>query len=149
VGSALSQVWRQRGHLSKGRSTLANLLDLPGGREPTRARANLLLAAGYLALYQGDLEAARVLLEECVSTLRSVGETREQPMAFGYLADIDMARGDAAGARLHLEAGLAASQRVGDDWAEATLLVRLAQAVLEQDETELAAKLATQALPVL
>jgi non-specific serine/threonine protein kinase len=149
VGAALSQVWRQRGYISKGRVTLATLLDLPGGREPTRARASLLLAAGYLALYQGDLPVARTLLEDCLSTLQCVGETRELPMAFGYLADIDMAHADCAAARVHLEAGLAASRRVGDDWAEATLLVRLAQLVSEQGNSNSAADLAKQALPVL
>jgi non-specific serine/threonine protein kinase len=149
VGAALSQVWRQRGHISKGRTTLATLLELPGGRKPTRARANLLLAAGYLALYQSDLSTARTLLEDCVSTLQCLDESRELPMALGYLADIDMAHADCAAARLHLEAGLAASRRVDDDWAEATLLVRLAQTVSEQGEPETAAELARQAMPVL
>jgi non-specific serine/threonine protein kinase len=149
VGAALSQVWRQRAHISKGRTTLATLLELPGGREPTRARANLLLAAGYLALYQGELPTARALLEECVSTLQGLDETRELPMAFGYLADIDMAHADCAAARLHLEAGLAASRRIGDDWAQATLLVRLAQTVSEQGKPQAAAELARQAMPVL
>jgi non-specific serine/threonine protein kinase len=149
LGSALSQVWRQRGHISKGRTTLARLLELPGGQVPTRSRANLLLAAGYLALYQGDLPVARALLEDCVSTLQSLKETRELPMAFGYLADIDMAHADCSAARLHLEAGLDASRRVGDDWAEATLLVRVAQVASEQGESEVAADLAARALPVL
>jgi non-specific serine/threonine protein kinase len=70
-------------------------------------------------------------------------------MAFGYLADIDMAHADCAAARVHLEAGLAASRRVGDDWAEATLLVRLAQVISEQGDSNNAADLAKQALPVL
>jgi non-specific serine/threonine protein kinase len=149
LGAALSQVWRQRGYISKGRTTLATLLELPGGRTPTRGRACLLLAAGYLALYQGDLPVARTLLGDCVSTLQCVGETRELPMAFGYLADIDMAHADCAAARAHLEAGLAASRRVGDNWSEATLLVRLAQVLSEQGDSNSAAALAKQALPVL
>jgi non-specific serine/threonine protein kinase len=143
IGSALSQVWRQRGHISKGRHTLANLLELPGGDAPTRGRASLLLAAGYLALYQGDLPVARTLLEDCVSTLQCLQETRELPLAFGYLADIDVAHGDSSAARQHLQAGLAASR------PEATLLVRLAQASSEQGDSDLAANLARQALPVL
>jgi non-specific serine/threonine protein kinase len=149
LGAALSNVWRQRGLVGQGRLTLAGLLELPAGPQPTHPRASLLLAAGLLAAYQGDLAVATHLLEECVIAFKRLGEARELPMALAYLADLEIARGDWVAARLHVEAGLATSQRLADSWAEATLLVRLAQVAEEEGDAEGARALIHQALPTL
>jgi predicted ATPase/DNA-binding CsgD family transcriptional regulator/DNA-binding XRE family transcriptional regulator len=149
VGAALSNVWRQRGHVGEGRVIMSRLLALPGATEATRARASLLVAAGGLAYYQGDLAAARDLLNQCLSVLQPLGDRRELPLARTYLADVDMACGDHAAAHTNLEAGLLACRRLGDGVMEAILLVRLGQLAYEEGNDEAAQAFVYEALPTL
>jgi DNA-binding CsgD family transcriptional regulator/tetratricopeptide (TPR) repeat protein len=60
-----------------------------------------------------------------------------------------MARGDYSAARAHLEVGLVASRRLGDEMAEAILLVALAGVANEEGNAEAAQTLVNQALPTL
>ncbi len=66
----LGLFWEIRGHLSEGRQQLATVLAMPGAGEPTLARAAVLQRAGVLALWQGDLSAARVLLRDSLALYR-------------------------------------------------------------------------------
>jgi non-specific serine/threonine protein kinase len=64
LGAALHYYWLCRGYWSIGRDSLEQLLRLPEAGEHTTDRANALNLAGDLAIQQGDLKAARILLEE-------------------------------------------------------------------------------------
>ena len=62
LAGALCRFWDVLGHMSEGRERLTTLLALAPERTAVRAKA--LNAAGFLAWTQGDIVAARQLLEE-------------------------------------------------------------------------------------
>ena len=68
----LWRYWETHGHLTEGRRILAALLDRLGPGDPDRPR--VLWTAGFLAQFQGDIPAARRLLEACLSAARQAGD---------------------------------------------------------------------------
>ena len=74
LAGALGWFWHLRSHFSEGRTRLAQALAAVDARDETRARA---LAAGEIAAWAGDLEAARPLIEEAVALWRVRGQTQE------------------------------------------------------------------------
>ena len=76
LAGALGWFWHLRSHFSEGRSRLAQALAAVDARDETRARA--LAAAGEIAAWAGDLEAARPLIEEAVALWRAQGQTRDK-----------------------------------------------------------------------
>jgi predicted ATPase/DNA-binding XRE family transcriptional regulator len=64
LGTALHYYWLGYGYWGLGRESLERLLARPEAAEHTSTRADALNLAGDLATQQGDLEAARNLLEE-------------------------------------------------------------------------------------
>ncbi|MEV7776174.1 AAA family ATPase [Kitasatospora sp. NPDC086791] len=66
--------WVGCGHLGEGRHWLDRALALD--RAPTEARAKALWVTGYTATLQGDLEAARPVLEECRRQALDTGDDR-------------------------------------------------------------------------
>jgi predicted ATPase len=120
LGYGLYRFWRLRGHLREGRRWLAELLGSEGGRstdEPpdTRlARARALQAAGVLARDQGDLAAARRLLEESVVALREFDGRWEVANALHNLGQVHYLQGDDAAARTCLERVLSEAMAVTD-----------------------------------
>jgi predicted ATPase len=66
--------WVGCGHLGEGRHWLERALALSD--EPTEARAKALWVTGYMATLQGDLGAARPLLEECHRQALETGDDR-------------------------------------------------------------------------
>ncbi|MFC1404699.1 MULTISPECIES: hypothetical protein [Streptacidiphilus] len=66
--------WVGCGHLAEGRHWLERALALSD--EPTEARAKALWVTGYMATLQGDLAAARPLLEECHRQALETGDDR-------------------------------------------------------------------------
>ena len=73
LAGALARFWDVRGYLSEGRGWLEAAL---GAAPTTRtvARARALSRAGYLAVVQGDLAAARARLEEGLVLGRDLGD---------------------------------------------------------------------------
>ena len=70
----LWRYWETHGHLTEGRRILAALLDQLDQACPARPRA--LWTAGFLAQFQGDLPAARSLLEAGLSAARAAGDVQ-------------------------------------------------------------------------
>lgn len=109
---ALAELWILRGHLAEGRRRFADLL--PRAPARTALRANALSQAAKLAWTQGDVAAARRLVEEAVAIRRMLadhagaaaalntlgivlfgaGEYRDARRALGRAAQILRARGD-------------------------------------------------------
>jgi hypothetical protein len=70
---ALWRFWYVRGHLREGRERLVELLNMPGAEACTKARADVLNAAGALTHRQGDHVAARAFYEESLTMQRELG----------------------------------------------------------------------------
>jgi predicted ATPase len=73
LAGALWRFWHRRAYLSEGRASLASALALAETLGPTLERARACNGAGFLALHQGDNEAARLYFEES----QSIGERLE------------------------------------------------------------------------
>lgn len=74
LGTALHYYWLSYGYWALGRESLERLLACPEASEHTSTRADALNLAGDLATQQGDLEAARNLLEESRTIGLELGE---------------------------------------------------------------------------
>jgi predicted ATPase/DNA-binding CsgD family transcriptional regulator len=71
LAGLLGGFWYKRGHLSEGRRWLERQL-AGGSTSPAGERARALDQAGWMALYQGNLEAAVALLEESLSLFKEL-----------------------------------------------------------------------------
>ena len=90
----LWRYWETHGHLTEGRRVLAGLLERLDQTSPARPRA--LWVAGFLALVQADLPAARNLLEAGLSAAEEAGDVRSVTYASSqlgfvryYLGEVD------------------------------------------------------------
>ena len=107
----LWRYWETHGHLTEGRRILAALLEQLQPSVPVRRR--VLWVAGFLAQFQGDISAARVLLEAGLSAGREAGDVTAEAWASSFLGwvvyyDGDPGQGHAlaqTALRLHREAG--------------------------------------------
>ena len=76
LGAAFWRFWQMRGHLREGRARLDAILAMPEARDHPAERLLALEAAGGVAYWQGDLQAARSFYEECVAIARAGADRR-------------------------------------------------------------------------
>ncbi|HVH65596.1 MAG TPA: adenylate/guanylate cyclase domain-containing protein [Candidatus Acidoferrum sp.] len=76
LGAALWRFWQMRGHLHEGRSRLAAALALPMGSDFPDERMAALEAAGGLAYWQADLDAAQRFYDQVLEMTRPLGDKR-------------------------------------------------------------------------
>lgn len=127
-GAALSWFWHISGHWSEGRHWLEAALRLAGAKSPTLMRAKALRGAGDMASCQGDYLAARTWLEESVSILRELHDTRELTLSLSMLSAI-IADNDVGTSRALAEESVALAKEVGDSWNLAFALYLMGLAV--------------------
>jgi predicted ATPase/DNA-binding winged helix-turn-helix (wHTH) protein/Tfp pilus assembly protein PilF len=128
---ALARFWHTRGHFSEGRELCARVLDNPGARKRTAARAKVLNAAGGLAHLQGDYPAARTWYEERLSIARELGTKTGIASALTNLGSVVRAQGDIPIARAMYEEALAFREELADRALIAGLLNNLGTLVRE------------------
>jgi predicted ATPase/DNA-binding CsgD family transcriptional regulator len=119
MAGALSHFWLVRGPYREMRGVLAELLGSPAAQQRSRpiraARANALLAAGWLATRQDDLAAADVQFREALAIGHELGSQRGLAIALfsiGYVARI---RGEYPAARGHYAEAIQLFEGLGDD----------------------------------
>jgi predicted ATPase/DNA-binding CsgD family transcriptional regulator len=83
IACDLWRYWETHGHLTEGRRILAEFLGRLDRACPARLRA--LWSAGFLAQFQGDIPAARRLLEACLSAARQAGDVSAEAWASSFL----------------------------------------------------------------
>ena len=108
----LWRYWETHGHLTEGRRILAALLDKLDQTAGVRPRA--LWVAGFLALVQADLPAARNLLEAGLSAAEEAGDVRSVAYASSQLGYVRCYLGDVAGGYALAEKSLMLAQRSAD-----------------------------------
>ncbi|HET7271428.1 MAG TPA: BTAD domain-containing putative transcriptional regulator, partial [Rubrobacter sp.] len=74
LGTALWRLWDLHGHLSEGRRWLERGISA-SGRTRTSTNARALNGAGWIALWQGDYEAAKMLVEQSLALYRELEDT--------------------------------------------------------------------------
>jgi predicted ATPase/DNA-binding CsgD family transcriptional regulator len=110
IACDLWRYWETHGHLTEGRRVLASLLDR---LDHTSPHPRALWVAGYLAMIQGDMPAARTLLEAGLSAARELGDRQAEAWALSFLGFVIYSFGQAddgyalaeSAFRLHEEIG--------------------------------------------
>jgi non-specific serine/threonine protein kinase len=156
--AAIFRFWMVRGHLREGRAWVDGLLTLGSGMTDVESQdvgagsaaawVRALLAAGVLALYQGDEAAARIWLAQAAARGRAVGDLRTAANALSSLGVVAMHQGDMEQAGARIEESLALMREVGERRGIAAVLVNLGIVVYLQDDLKRAAASFTEALAV-
>jgi non-specific serine/threonine protein kinase len=110
----LWRFWEIRGWETEGRRWLTAALALAGPAEGDTLRQRVVLAAGRLAVDQGDHAGARALLDDCLSVARNRRDESGIAMASTLLGHVALAQGDLDRATMCYEEGLEIRRRVGD-----------------------------------
>ena len=120
---ALAQYWVAHGYLSEGRRWLDLFLTEPrlaGSSDDLRLQATM--AAGVLALWQGDLAQADDLLSRTVQQAQVLGDRRSEARARIDLAAALRRQGNVPAAEHSAEAGLRLAYELADESAIAHAL---------------------------
>ncbi|MEX1155612.1 MAG: adenylate/guanylate cyclase domain-containing protein [Chloroflexota bacterium] len=129
--------WQMRGYLQEARERANQVLELPSAAEHPDARAAALEAAGGIAYWQADLEAARRWYQEGLDLARASGDDRRIANALYNLSfAFALTREDQAGARGAAKEVLEIARRLGDDALAARSLWALANTIYFFGETE-------------
>lgn len=107
--------WFARGRFSEGRAWLTRLLER-SVHVPTATRARALLAAGFLACWQGDFSAGRPPLEEALVLFRRLKSDSAIAFATHGLGFVALGEGDTTRARSLFEDSLRGARAAKDEW---------------------------------
>ncbi|MBR8640431.1 AAA family ATPase [Streptomyces tuirus] len=126
LAAELGTYWEGSGSVVAGRNWLDRLL----ARSPERgeARARGLAAAGWLAVLQGDPEAATALLDECEAMVPDLGDLEIPAQVALFRGMAAMCSGDLPLAMGLLKEALARHRELGNPYLESMALFRLALA---------------------
>jgi tetratricopeptide (TPR) repeat protein len=124
LATALEPFWYMRGYWHEGRTWLAQALSLATG--PTAHRAAALNAGGFLALEQGDIASAALLLESGLALFQALEIPAGVAWALYHLALITVKRAGHLHARAICETSVALFQESGERRGSAWALLRLA-----------------------
>ncbi|HEY4020880.1 MAG TPA: LuxR C-terminal-related transcriptional regulator, partial [Pseudonocardiaceae bacterium] len=142
---ALATVWRHQDRISEGRAVLATALDRVS--DPTD-RVELLISAGWLAVLQADADEALRSTEEAVRVERGEADPFRLAKALGAVASVRILRQEADEAIAAYRECLTYADPLGQPLDAAICRRNLAWALFQQGETEEAAALVADALPV-
>ncbi len=140
LAGALENYWYWGGRWSEGRGWLERALATEGAT-PDAVRAKALVAAGFLAHYQGDEASALPWLEAGMVLNRALGDIQQTANAAFYLGVAAEDRGDYALAREELTEALAGSRAVGDQYSVAWSLIHLGIVAFGEGDLQLAVAL--------
>jgi predicted ATPase/class 3 adenylate cyclase len=135
LGAAIWRFWQFRGHLREGRTRLEAILAMPGARDDPASRARALEAAGGVAYWQGDMDAAQVYYDESLELVRGLGDRKLIANAL-YNASFppNVAQKDLAKAQRLLEEARPIYQELGDERGYAGVLWALGQTYFRSEE---------------
>ena len=125
---ALSHFWYVREHHSAARVWMQRALDRPN--EAPAARAKLLVGAGRLAWFQGELRRGNALLEESLALYRDLGDGAGAAFTLLVLGRIAVSQGDQKRGASLVEKSLASFRRQGNEWGIARALIVLGDVAL-------------------
>ncbi len=131
---ALSHFWYVREHHSEARMWLQRALERPSGA--TTARAKVLVGAGRLAWFQGELRRGTVLLEEGLALYRDLGDDAGAAFTLLVLGRIAVSQGDRKRGATLVEEGLASFRQQGHEWGIARALIVLGDVALFEGEVD-------------
>jgi non-specific serine/threonine protein kinase len=134
LSGALSHFWYVREHHSEARMWLQRALERPSGA--AAARAKVLVGAGRLAWFQGELRRGNALLEESLVLYRDLGDDTGAAFTLLVLGRIAVSQGNRKRGATLLEEGLALFRQQGNVWGTARALIVLGDVALFEHEVE-------------
>jgi predicted ATPase/Tfp pilus assembly protein PilF len=147
IAGALLWFWQVRGHLGEGRERLGAALRRPEvGRTEERSKA--LFAAGTLALFQGDYEAARLHFSESMEIEAERGNVWGMTLTLNGLGRVAEYQGDFEGAQRLYEDALELRSRMGHRWGIAGSLNNLGRAAMRKGDLARAHPLLVESLAI-
>ena len=146
LSGALSYFWYMREHHSESRRWLRSALER--GRDATAARAKLLVGAGRLAWFQGELARSKTLLEEGLGLYRNLGDAAGAAWALLCLGRTEISRGDRGRGAALVEQSLALLRQQADAWGTSRALIVLGAGALFEDDADRATAAFQEALAI-
>ena len=134
LSGALSHFWYVREHHSEARMWLQRALEQPS--EATAARAKVLVGAGRLAWFQGELRRGNLLLEESLALYRDLGDDAGTAFTLLVLGRIAVSQGARKRGVPLVEESLALFCQQGNEWGIARALIVLGDAALFEGEVD-------------
>jgi predicted ATPase/class 3 adenylate cyclase len=122
---ALWRFWQQRGHLAEARGWFEEILAMPEGQRPTRARAKALIGAGGIAWWRLDRGTSRACYEEALAVERELGDPQRIAEALYNEAFVVAAEEDIESAAGLLDESLDLFRTAGDEAGVARALAML------------------------
>jgi predicted ATPase len=144
--SNLWSFWMDRGEFTTGRRALRSVLDRPGVREPTGILSRAIYGEGWLALHQGDWDAARARIAESLEVARACGDSRAESRALAGLGVVALHVGDYAAAREYGLQSLELNRRLGNEKGISASLNGLGNLAFRQGDFEGARRYMEEAL---
>jgi predicted ATPase/DNA-binding XRE family transcriptional regulator len=139
--NALFWFWNIRGHLSDGRTWLTRALDAAGpAEELAQPRATAMSALAGFAWQEGDLQAARLRIDESLGLFRRLdsGASRDHAMALCILAMVALFQGEDATALAAAEESHRMFRSLGDGWGMALAMNPIGKVRLQRNDTSAA-----------
>lgn len=126
----LNWFWYRRGYLNEARQRYEEALEAatPIGRDPLRA--NLLVHAGVIAMWQSDYPAAARLMDQGLAVLRDVGDHQQLATALFTRGVLAVNQGDAETALSTLNEVRELLQAAEQEWFLAMTLLHLGNVAL-------------------
>jgi tetratricopeptide (TPR) repeat protein len=131
---ALSHFWYVRGHHSESRMWLQNALEQGSGS--TAARARVLVGAGRLDWFQGELARSKVLLEESLTLYQDLGDDAGAAWALLCLGRTEISRGNHGRGEALVEESLALLRQQRKLWEISRALLALGAGALFEDDVD-------------
>jgi predicted ATPase/serine/threonine protein kinase len=147
LATLLRRFWFQHGHFAEGREWLKGALE----RNPTATVAMRMMAlhsSGEMAHAQGDLAAARALLEQNVQAPGSPEVAQQIAWSTFVLGLVVFAEGDVPAARTYLEAALARARELDDERLVGNTLNALGEVYRHEGDWPAARKCFDQSLEI-
>ncbi|HYP20585.1 MAG TPA: NB-ARC domain-containing protein, partial [Chloroflexia bacterium] len=121
LSGVLSHFWYVREHHSEARMWLQRALERPSGA--IAARAKVLVGAGRLAWFQGELRRGDALLEEGLALYKDLGDDAGAAFTLLVLGRITVSQGDRKRGATLVQESLASFRQQGNEWAIARALI--------------------------
>jgi predicted ATPase/DNA-binding XRE family transcriptional regulator len=131
---ALSHFWYVREHHNEARTWLRRALERPS--EATAARAKVLVGAGRLAWFQGELKRGSALLEESLALYRGLDDDTGVAFTLLVLGRIAVSQGDRKRGATLVEESLASLRQQANAWGIARALIVLGDVALFEHEVD-------------
>jgi predicted ATPase len=144
--SVLGWFWHAHSHMSEGRRRLEQALAGATARDATHARS--LTALGTIAGWQGDIAAARPLLEDAIGLWQQLGDTEEEALTLEALAWSYFWVGENEAGREVGERALLLQKELGNERLVNRARLTVCQIVVAIGDVDTATALATESLAV-